>query len=97
MARWTKEGWELLEGIALNAYAFTGFRLSAYKVLEEAKRISSLVDSNPRLGNKITNIFGEERYWHPFHEGKVLIWKIEENGEAIFVGAYYSLPDQIIS
>ena len=96
MARWTKEGWELLEGIALNAYAFTGFKLSAFKVLEDAKRISALVDSSPRMGNKIRNIFGEERFWHPFHDGKILIWKTEDSGEVIFVGAYYSLPDDII-
>lgn len=41
--------------------------------------------------------FNEDRYWHPFHEGKVLIWKITTEGEVIFIGAYYSLPELIIS
>ena len=73
MAKWTEGGWELLEGLALNASAFTGFSVS---------------------GKNVKNIFDEDRFWHPFHEGKVLIWKIEEN-ELIFIGAYYSLPEII--
>lgn len=97
MARWTEEGWELLESIALNAFVFTGFKLSAVRVIEDAKRVVDLVEANPGLGKRVRNIFNEDRYWHPFHEGKVLIWKITPDGEVIFIGAYYSLPELIIS
>ena len=95
MARWTKDGWSQLEGIALNAFAFTGFKNSALIVIEDAIRISHLINSNPRIGKKIKNIFNEDRYWHPFHDGKVLIWRIDEEG-VVFIAAYYSLPENLI-
>lgn len=95
VARWTKDGWELLEGIAFNAYAFTGFKASALRVIEDAKRIGNLVEANPGIGKNIKNIFGEDRYWHPFHDGKVLIWKLDDDG-VLFIGAFYSLPNPLI-
>ena len=91
MAKWTQEGRELLETIALNAYLFTGFRASALNVMEDAQRVFKIIEANPGIGKKIKNIFGEDRYWHPFHDGKILIWKMDDQG-IIFVGAYYSLP-----
>lgn len=94
MAKWTKEGWELLETIALNAYLFTGFRASALNVMEDAQRVCKIIESNPGIGKKIKNIFGEDRYWHPFHDGKILIWKLDKN-EVLILGAYYSLPDEL--
>jgi hypothetical protein len=56
MARWTKDGWELLEGIAFNAYAFTGFKMSALKVIDDAKRVCSIAEANPGIGKNIKNI-----------------------------------------
>ncbi len=94
MARWTKDGWELLEGIAFNAYAFTGFKASALRVMTDANRITNLVVANPGIGKNIKNMFGEDRYWHPFHDGKVLIWKLDDEG-VLFVGAFYSLPGEL--
>ncbi len=94
MAKWTEGGWELLEGLALNASAFTGFSVSGKNVIEDALRICKIIELNPGIGKNVKNIFDEDRFWHPFHEGKVLIWKIEEN-ELIFIGAYYSLPEII--
>jgi len=95
MARWTKDGWELLEGIAFNAYIFTGFKASALKVMEDAARVCRIVMANPKIGKNVKNIFGEDRFWHPFHEGKILIWKLDDEG-VIFVGAYYSLPSDLV-
>ena len=95
MARWTKDGWELLEGIAFNAYAFTGFKMSALKVIEDANRVCSIAEANPGIGKNIKNIIGEDRFWHPFHDGKVLIWKLDDEG-VLFLGAYYSLPDHLV-
>lgn len=57
MARWTEEGWELLESIALNAFVFTGFKLSAVRVIEDAKRVVDLVEANPGLGKRVRNVF----------------------------------------
>ena len=94
MARWTKDGWDLLEGIAFNAYVFTGFRASALRVMEDSARVCSIVESNPGIGKNIQNIFSEDRFWHPFHEGKVLIWKLDEEG-VLFVGAFYALPPEV--
>ena len=94
MARWTRDGWELLEGIALNAYAFTGHKTSAFNLINEAKRICNLVEANPGIGKNTKNIFNEDRYWHPFHNGKVLIWKLDDDG-VLFVGAFYSLPTEL--
>ncbi len=91
MAKWTEDGWELLESIALNAYVFTGFKASASKVMEDAIRVCNIIEANPRIGNHIKNIFEEERFWHPFHGGKILIWKEGPEG-IIFVGAFYFLP-----
>ncbi len=93
MAKWTKEGWELLETIALNAYLFTGFRASALKVMEDAQSVCKIIEANPGIGKKIKNIFGEDRYWHPFHDGKIILWKLDGK-EIIFVGAFYSLPNE---
>lgn len=95
MARWTEDGWELLEGIALNAAAFTGFESSGRKVIEDALRVCEIIENNPGIGVLIKNIFDEDRYWHPFHEGKVLIWKKDQIGP-VFIGAYYSLPSNLI-
>lgn len=95
MARWTKDGWELLEGIAFNAYSFTGFKMSALKVIEDANRVCSIAEANPGIGKNIKNIFGEDRFWHPFHDGKVLIWMLDDEG-VLFLGAYYSLPDHLV-
>jgi hypothetical protein len=95
MARWTKDGWELLEGIALNAYAFTGFKASALKVMEDATRVCGIVEANPGIGKMVKNVFGEDRFWHPFHDGKVLIWKLDDDG-VMFVGAYYSIPYDLV-
>jgi hypothetical protein len=95
VARWTKEGWELLESIAINAYAFTGFRSSALRVMEEAKFVCELVETSPGIGKKMKNIFDEDRFWHTFHDGKILIWRMDEDG-VLFVGAFYSLPEQLL-
>ncbi|MBI2605345.1 MAG: hypothetical protein HYW49_04620 [Deltaproteobacteria bacterium] len=95
MARWTEDGWELLETIALNAALFTGFESSAHKVMEDALRACTLIESNPGIGKKILNIYNEKRYWHPFHEGKVLVWKLDSNGNPVFTGAFYSLPEYL--
>jgi hypothetical protein len=96
VARWTEDGWQLLEGIALNTAVFTGFPSSGKKVIEDALRVCSLVELNPGIGKNIKNIFEEDRYWHPFHEGKVLIWKLDDEGP-YFIGAYYSLPEIIFN
>lgn len=95
MEKWTEDGWELLENIAINAYLFTGFESSARNVIEDARRVCKIVLKNPNLGKIIINIFGEERFWHPFHDGKVIIWKAE-NGIITFVGAFYSLPEEVL-
>lgn len=94
MARWTEDGWQLLEGLALNASVFTGFSSSGQIVIEEALRVCKLVELNPGVGKVIKNIFDEDRFWHPFHDGKVLIWKLNERGP-IFIGAFYSLPKDL--
>lgn len=96
MARWTEDGWELLEGIALNAYAFTGHKTSASNVMSDARRVCKIVEANPGIGKQIKNIFNEDRYWHPFHDGKVLIWKLDDEG-VLFVGAFYSLPNPLVA
>lgn len=95
MARWTEDGWQLLEGIALNTSVFTGFPISGRKVIEDAHRVCKIIELNPGIGKNINNIFDEDRYWHPFHEGKVLIWKLDDEGP-LFIGAYYSLPDLLV-
>jgi len=95
VARWTEDGWQLLEGIALNASVFTGFPSSGKKVIEDALRVCKLIEQNTGIGKNIKNIFDEDRYWHPFHEGKVLIWKLDDEGP-LFIGAYYSLPEIIM-
>lgn len=95
MARWTEDGWQLLEGIALNTSVFTGFPSSGKKVIEDALRVCKLIELNTGIGKSIKNIFEEDRYWHPFHEGKVLIWKLDDE-EPLFIGAYYSLPDLLV-
>ncbi|MFA6236062.1 MAG: hypothetical protein WC635_01940 [Bacteriovorax sp.] len=92
MARWTEDGWQLLEGIALNTSVFTGFPSSGRKVIEDALRVCKLIELNPGIGKNIKNVFDEDRYWHPFHEGKVLFWKLDEE-KPLFIGAYYSLPE----
>jgi hypothetical protein len=57
-------------------------------------RICNLVEANPGIGKNTKNIFSEDRYWHPFHNGKVLIWKLDDDG-VLFVGAFYSLPTEL--
>lgn len=94
MARWTQEGWESLETIAFNAYQFTGFRASALNVMRDAKRVCDLIQGHPGIGKSIKNIYNEDRYWHPFSEGKVLVWKSQDQ-EIIFVAAYYALPEEL--
>lgn len=95
MARWTEDGWQLLEGIALNASVFTGFPSSGNKVIEDALRVCKLIELNTGIGINIKNIFDEDRYWHPFHDGKILIWKADNKGP-LFIGAYYSLPEDLL-
>ena len=96
MARWTKEGWASLEHIAENAVAYTGFPLSGIKIIQEAQEICELIESSNGPWKKIQNIFGETRFWHPFHSGKVIVWKADHKG-AIFVGVFYSLPEPLIA
>ena len=95
MARWTEEGWELLEGIALNAAVYTGFPESGRKVIDDALRVCALAEQHPGIGKKIKNIYNEDRFWHPFHDGKVLIWKVDAKG-LMFVGAFYFIPEFLI-
>ena len=49
MAKWTEEGLQLLETIALNAALRTGFPSSTHNVFEEARRITNTADANPRI------------------------------------------------
>ena len=95
MASWTEEGWELLEGLALNAAVFTGFNQSAFRLIDDALRVCDIAEKNPGIGKKIKNIYDEDRFWHPFHDGKILIWKVDSIGLK-FTGAFYSLPDVLV-
>lgn len=92
MVRWSKIGWEQLETIAFNAYSYTGFKSSAINVMNDARRVGELIDNNPRIGQRVHNIFGEPRFWYTFHNGKVLVWKADGIGP-YFVGAFYHLPE----
>lgn len=94
MARWTKEGWANLEHIADSAVAYTGFPASGIKVMQEAQKVCKLVESSNGPWKQVDNIFNQTRYWHSFHNGKVLVWKTDEVGP-IFVGAFYSMPNPL--
>lgn len=94
MARWTKEGWANLEHIADSAVSYTGFPTSGIKVIQEAQKVCTLVESSKGPWKRIDNIFNQIRYWHPFDNGKVLVWKTDEAGP-IFVGVFYSMPNPL--
>lgn len=95
MARWTKEGWALLNALADNAVAYTGYPSSGKSLMKDADDMCNQILHSKALWKKISNIHHEDRYWHPFHKGKVLIWKTDALGP-IFIGAFYSLPSPLM-
>jgi hypothetical protein len=91
---WTENGWELLKIVAKNAALKSGFPSTVVKVVKDALELTLRISKFPHSGKHIKNVYGEDRYWSVFNEGKVAIWKIE-NDAPVFVGAYSSLPDFI--
>jgi hypothetical protein len=92
---WTKSGWQLLKVIAFNAAEKSGFESTVMKVIEDALDLTKRTSINPFSGVKIQNVYGEDRYYSTFNRGKVAIWRVDED-EVVFVGAYSSLPSDIV-
>lgn len=92
---WTENGWQLLKIVAINAALKSGFESTAEKVIKDAISLSQKVASFPEAGTLIKNIYGEDRRYSVFNNGKVAIWKIKDN-RPLFVGAYSSIPEPLV-
>lgn len=92
---WTQDGWHLLKVVAFNAAIKSGFESTAEKVIQDAIALTQRIIQFPHSGNKVTNVYGESRYWSTFNAGKIAIWKVD-NDSVLFIAAHSSLPDLIL-